>query len=82
MAVVTAGVHNARYFGDTCSFAWQQVVPIRYAVTLTDPEDIRALFSMTPYAWKTPREGIQRLENLSHLETEIGFDIHVYQRIK
>ncbi len=55
---------------------------VRYAISMDDPTDWMALFRMTPYAWKTPREGIQRLENLITLKTEIGFDIHVYQRIK
>ena len=46
---------------------------------MDDPTDWMALFHMTPYAWKTPKEGIQRLESLPHLDTEIGFDIHVYR---
>lgn len=62
-------------------FVWQEVIPIRYSIMLDRPEDIRALFSMTPYAWKTPREGSERLSLLSELETEIGFDIHVYRRV-
>ena len=62
------------------NFAWQEVIPLRYTVTLERPEDIMALFSMTPYAWKTPREGVERLAQLNTLETEIGFDIHVYRR--
>ena len=40
-----------------------------------------ALFGMTPYAWKTPREGVARLENLDRLRCQIGFDLHLYQRI-
>ena len=63
------------------NFAWQEVIPLRYTVTLERPEDIMALFSMTPYSWKTPREGVERLAQLNKLETEIGFDIHVYRRI-
>lgn len=62
-------------------FIWQEVIPIRYSITLSRSEDIQALFSMTPYAWKTPKAGIERLRQLSNLETEIGFDIHVYQRV-
>ena len=62
-------------------FVWQEVIPLRYTVTLNSPDDIMALFSMTPYAWKTPREGVERLKQLKALETEIGFDIHVYRRI-
>lgn len=62
-------------------FVWQRVIPLRYTVTLDCSADIVALFSMTPYAWKTPKEGVERLAQLSRLETEIGFDIHVYQRV-
>ncbi len=62
-------------------FVWQEVIPLRYTVTLERPEDIMALFSMTPYAWKTPREGVERLKQRTELETEIGFDIHVYRRM-
>jgi len=39
-----------------------------------------ALFGMIPYAWKTPRAGVARLEALTDLDTEIGFDIHIYER--
>ena len=61
-------------------FAHVDTVPVRYTISMDDPADWMALFRMTPYAWKTPREGVQRLEQLPHLDTEIGFDIHVYRR--
>ena len=61
-------------------FSWQEVIPLRYTVTLDRQEDIMALFSMTPYAWKTPKAGVERLKALTQLKTEIGFDIHVYRR--
>ena len=48
---------------------------------LTDPADITALFHMTPYAWKTPKSGVQRLAGLDRLDTQAGFDIHCYQKI-
>ena len=62
-------------------FVWRQAVPLRYTVTLDRAEDIMALFGMTPYAWKTPRAGVERLRALPALETEIGFDIHIYQKV-
>lgn len=65
---------------DYPGFLWLRAVPVRYSVTLDDPTDIRALFAMTPYAWKTPKAGVDRLLALDRLETEIGFDIHVYRR--
>ena len=33
-----------------------------------------------PYAWKTPKEGVRRLEALDRLTCQIGFDLHLYQR--
>ena len=61
-------------------FVWQAVKEIRYTVNLEDQTGIMALFQMTPYAWKTPREGVARLERLARLDCEVGFDLHLYQR--
>ena len=61
-------------------FVWQDAVPLRYRLCLDDPEDIAALLAMTPYAWKTPRAGVERLRALDHLDVEAGFDVHIYRR--
>lgn len=65
---------------DYPDFVWQRAIPLRYTVTLDSNADIMALFSMTPYAWKTPKAGVERLSGRSQLETEIGFDIHIYRK--
>ncbi len=65
---------------DYPGFAYQGVTEIRETITLNGRADIMALFGMTPYAWKTPKEGVARLEGLDTLATEIGFDIHCYRR--
>lgn len=62
-------------------FVWRSIKEIRYTVNLESTGDIMALFGMTPYAWKTPREGVARLERLDRLSCQIGFDLHLYQRI-
>lgn len=49
-------------------------------IELTSPALIEALFSMTPYYWKTPPEGCERLRRASSLRTEIGFDFLLYRR--
>ncbi len=51
-----------------------------YTVTVTGEADIAALFSMTPYYWRTPRDRRDRLTDLSALETEVAFDLHLYQK--
>lgn len=53
---------------------------LEYKVTLGSNRDIMNLFAMTPYYYKTPREGRERLEKLETLETECGFDILAFRK--
>ncbi len=43
-------------------------------------EQIPNLFAMTPYFWKSPREGTQRLMDLPQLETAISFSLFVFRK--
>jgi len=61
-------------------FAYEKILPVEGRVRLEGPEDIRNLFQMTPYFWKTPRSGVERLEALSALECRISFRIHCFQK--
>ncbi len=70
-------VHREEYQG----FQWQSTTPVRFTATISSSPHIMALFGMTPYAWKTPKEGVERLKLLEALEVEVGFDIHRYQKI-
>ena len=54
---------------------------LRYEVTLETPEDIRSLFMMTPYAYRTSSEDRDRVLSLKTLTTEIEFEIAVYERL-
>jgi 23S rRNA (guanine745-N1)-methyltransferase len=49
-------------------------------ITVNGSEMIAALFSMTPYYWRTPRAAAQRLTALQTLTTEIAFDFKVYRK--
>lgn len=49
-------------------------------ITLTDPQDIIALYQMTPYAWKTSRQSAEQLLHCSYLHTPIQFQIHQYRK--
>ena len=42
--------------------------------------DIQALFGMTPYCWKTPKAGVEKLCKLTQLDCRIAFDIHVFEK--
>ena len=61
-------------------FTYEAIVPVDETITLQNREDIRNLFRMTPYAWKTPREGKERLAARETLTTRISFRIHIFRR--
>jgi len=61
-------------------FSYERIVPVSYTVRLPGQEDIHALFQMTPYYWKTPREGVERLAAVSRMDCRIDFRVHVFRR--
>lgn len=66
---------------DYPDFVWQGADQVRCTLSLSSNQDIMALFGMTPYAWKTPKEGVDRLSVLDHLDCQAGFDIHIYRKM-
>jgi 23S rRNA (guanine745-N1)-methyltransferase len=71
---------NAVKREDYPGFLWQGQEPVRYDLHLDNSADIMALFGMTPYAWKTPKAGVERLRALPSLDTRVEFDLHWYRR--
>ena len=61
-------------------FSYQEIRHVEAVIHLPCQEDIHALFQMTPYYWKTPRAGAERLAALTALDVTISFDIHVFRR--
>ena len=53
---------------------------VRYTLTLDSKEKIRALFMMTPYAYRTSEEGRERVFSLDSLVTEVDFVVFVYKK--
>ena len=54
--------------------------PVSYKLMLNRNEDIRNLFRMTPYAYRTPEDACKLIEELPYLETSIDFIIFVYKK--
>ena len=52
-----------------------------YSVNVVGKDKIAALFSMTPYYWRTSESDKEKLASLDELETDIHFEINVYQKI-
>ncbi len=61
-------------------FSYAEIRHVERVIHLPCQEDIHALFQMTPYCWKTPKAGVQRLSALEELDCRISFDIHVFRR--
>lgn len=61
-------------------FAYLNILPVSYSIHLPSQEDIHALFQMTPYYWKTGREGAERLAGLESLDCRVDFRVHVFRR--
>lgn len=51
-----------------------------YSAAIEGKDNIAALFSMTPYYWRTSESDKEKLSRLESLETDIEFEIHVYQK--
>ena len=62
-------------------FRYEAIVPVEDTITLPTQADIHALFQMTPYYWKTPKEGAARLAALESLTTRTAFHIHVFRKL-
>lgn len=41
-------------------------------------DDIKNLFNMTPYRWKSPKEGVEKLNSLAELEVTVDVNIDIY----
>ena len=53
---------------------------LSYTVTVEGQETIEALFSMTPYYWRTSEADRIKLQNIDILQTELDFDIFIYKK--
>lgn len=70
-------VNTAPYGGFVC----REVRRLTFSFHLPDQEAIHALFQMTPYYWKTPRAGAERLARQEALDVTAAFAVHVFERV-
>ena len=54
---------------------------LAYNFTVTGSEHVRALFMMTPYAYRTGKDGRERVLSLAEVECEAEFLIDVYRKV-
>lgn len=61
-------------------FAYREILPVEGTILLDCREAIQNLFRMTPYFWKTPKAGAERLAALARLEVRTSFRVHVFEK--
>ncbi|MFB0920436.1 MAG: methyltransferase domain-containing protein [Oscillospiraceae bacterium] len=79
-AIYDRPYENERVSAEYEGFRLIKTVNVESVITLQGRQTIGDLFAMTPYFWKTPKEGASRLEAMNALETEISFDIYAYRK--
>lgn len=55
-------------------------VELKQTVTITDRSLIESLFNMTPYAYRTDSDGLEKIHSIETLVTELHFYLFVYQK--
>lgn len=48
---------------------------------IAENESIRNLFDMTPYKWRSPKDGVERLFSLDSLEITIDVNIDIFEKV-
>lgn len=75
-----APYENAEKTEQYPGFRFLGVEPVETVFTLETPEEIQDLFHMTPYTWKTPRDGVRRLSGRRELTVTAQFRVHIFRR--
>ena len=79
-AVYDKPYENEKTIAEYPGFVLQKSISVQGSIILSEKQAILDLFTMTPYFWKTPRSGLERLAALEALETEIAFDVYIYRK--
>lgn len=59
-------------------FQLKETRNVKYKTLVEGSKDIMSLFDMTPYKWRTPKEGVERLAALEELDVTIDVNIDVF----
>ncbi|WP_367172268.1 methyltransferase domain-containing protein [uncultured Cetobacterium sp.] len=61
-------------------FSHIETVNIKYKTKIEGQESIENLFNMTPYRWRSPKEGVDKLFLLNELETTVEVNIDIFEK--
>lgn len=61
-------------------FKYVETINHSYKTKLEENESIKNLFNMTPYRWRSPKEGVEKLFSLDNLETTVEVNIDIFEK--
>lgn len=61
-------------------FSHIKTINYNYKVLINENESIINLFNMTPYRWRSPKEGVEKLFKLSNIEITVEVNIDVFEK--
>lgn len=59
-------------------FSYEAILPVDFTMKL-DASALQDLFRMTPYCWKTPKAGVERMNALDGLDVTASFRVHIFR---
>lgn len=61
-------------------FKYLDTINCTYRTFIKENESIKNLFNMTPYRWRSPREGIEKLFSLNELEITVDVNFDIFEK--
>ncbi|MGL4867233.1 MAG: methyltransferase domain-containing protein [Cetobacterium sp.] len=61
-------------------FSHINTVNVKYEIDILEKESIENLFNMTPYRWRSPQIGVEKLFSLSNLTTTVDVNIDIFEK--
>ena len=61
-------------------FKHLETVNLKYETEILEKESIENLFNMTPYRWRSPQKGVEKLFALDNLKTIVEVNIDIFEK--
>lgn len=62
-------------------FRYIKTINHTYKTEIKENESIKNLFNMTPYRWRSPKDGIERLFSLENLKITVDVNFDIFEKI-
>lgn len=57
-----------------------ETINLKYEIEILEKESIENLFNMTPYRWRSPQKGVEKLIALDKLKTIVEVNIDIFEK--